>query len=177
MNKFVDEIRAAIRVALWKRQGFKVVATNGCFDILHAGHVDFLEKARQCGHKLVVGLNTDESVKRLKGSDRPINTMADREAVLCGCEYVDLVTPIPETDVCQFLDIVRPDIWVKGGDYTLHTLNQDEVSVANAARIAIKILPFVNGHSTTRIIDKIKFQDDSDLFPPCERSPVVGSCS
>ena len=155
-EKIVDGIRAAATVELWKRRGEKVVATNGCFDILHAGHVTFLEAAKRRGDKLVVGLNTDSSVKQLKGPSRPINSELDRARVMCALEAVDLVVLVPETDMCQFLEIVQPDLWVKAGDYTIHTLNQEEVRVARSNGAAIEILPFLDGHSTTKVIQHIQ---------------------
>lgn len=156
LEKVVDGMRACATVALWKQAGNKVVATNGCFDILHAGHVEFLEEARRRGDKLVVGMNTDWSVEQLKGPTRPINTELARLTVLCGLASVDLVVLVPETDMCQFLEVVRPDLWVKGGDYTIKTLDQGEVEAARNVHAGIEIIPVLHEHSTTRLINRIK---------------------
>ena len=158
LKKFVDGASAAMTVALWKKHGFKVVATNGCYDILHAGHIQFLEAAKRRGDKLVVGLNTDESVRKLKGPSRPLNNLFDRSQVMCALETVDMVVPVPETEMCQFLEVTQPDLWVKGGDYTLETLNQEEVKSARHVGAEIELLPFTDGHSTTNLVERIKAQ-------------------
>lgn len=150
----MDGMRAAATVALWRKEGYRVAATNGCFDILHAGHVGSLECAKRQGDRLIVGINTDESVQKLKGPTRPINALYERVVVLCSLECVDLVVPVPETDMCQFLEITRPDTWIKFG-YTLQTLNQAEVAMANKLHIKIETVPITDDVSTTRIIDNI----------------------
>src|SRR5436190_16710006 len=113
--------RAAIRV-----KGRRLVVTNGCFDILHLGHVTYLEAARQQGDMLLVGINSDASVQELKGAGRPVNFEADRAAVVAALGCVDAVCIFNERSALHFLTASQPDIWVKGGDYTIESVNQDE---------------------------------------------------
>ena len=117
----LPEWRTAMRAS-----GRKLVVTNGCFDILHLGHVTYLESARNFGDALLVGINGDEATRQLKGPGRPVNVEADRAAVLAALASVDGVCIFPEKAATKFLSAARPDIYVKGGDYTLDTLNQDE---------------------------------------------------
>ncbi|MCR5099237.1 MAG: D-glycero-beta-D-manno-heptose 1-phosphate adenylyltransferase, partial [Lachnospiraceae bacterium] len=132
----------------------KVVFTNGCFDILHAGHIDYLKKARALGDRLIVGLNSDASVKRLKGDQRPINTLMDRKLVLEALSFVDEVIPFEEDTPLELIKKVRPDVLVKGGDY-----DPDEIVGAAEVRSwggTVMTLPFVEGKSTTAIIEKLE---------------------
>lgn len=149
------EEEALVRaVAEAQAQGERVVMTNGCFDILHQGHVAYLQQARRLGDRLVVAVNDDDSVRRLKGPDRPINGVESRMAVLAGLASVDWVCPFgadtPEDLICR----VRPDVLVKGGDY-----RPDEIAGAECVRRTggeVRVLPFLPGHSTSRIIGDIK---------------------
>jgi rfaE bifunctional protein nucleotidyltransferase chain/domain len=133
-----------------------IVATNGCFDILHAGHVIYLEKARALGDILVLGLNGDDSVRQLKGEGRPINGEQDRAIVMAALESVDLVVIFPEVRATRFLELARPDIYAKGGDYTLDTLDKSERAVLDAVEAQIVFIPFVNEKSTTATIQRAK---------------------
>jgi rfaE bifunctional protein nucleotidyltransferase chain/domain len=142
--------REAIRTS-----GRKLVVTNGCFDLLHLGHVTYLESARNHGDALLLGLNGDDSVRRLKGGLRPVNPETDRAAVLAALQSVDGVCIFAETTATRFLAISQPDIYVKGGDYTLETVNQDERRAVESAGGRIVILPFVPGKSTTALLEKI----------------------
>lgn len=142
--------RAAVRAA-----GRKLVVTNGCFDLLHLGHVTYLEKARQQGDALLVGVNSDAAVRQLKGRERPVNTESDRAAVLAALASVDGVCIFSEKTATRFLALARPDIYVKGGDYTLETLDQDERRTVEQAGGAIVIIPMVPGKSTTALLEKI----------------------
>jgi rfaE bifunctional protein nucleotidyltransferase chain/domain len=142
--------RAAIRNA-----GKKLVVTNGCFDILHLGHVTYLESARNFGDALLVGVNGDDATRQLKGPGRPVNGEADRAAVLAALASTDGVCIFAEKTAIKFLSAARPDIYVKGGDYTLDTLNQDERRAVESAAGKIIILPFVPGKSTTALLEKI----------------------
>lgn len=119
----------------------RVIATNGCFDVLHAGHVDILRAARRLGDWLTVGLNSDESVRKLKGSGRPLQPQTWRKMVLEELRCVNEVIIVDEDYMCRFLERVKPALWVKGGDYTLETLDQREVATARALGIDIRILP------------------------------------
>jgi rfaE bifunctional protein nucleotidyltransferase chain/domain len=142
--------RAAMRAS-----GKRLVVTNGCFDLLHVGHVTYLETARNHGDALLVGLNGDESVRQLKGPDRPLNPEDERAAVLAALESVAGVCIFAEMTATRFLAAALPDIYVKGGDYTLDTLNQDERQAVEQAGGKIVIIPFVPGKSTTAMLRKI----------------------
>jgi rfaE bifunctional protein nucleotidyltransferase chain/domain len=132
-----------------------LVVTNGCFDLLHAGHVSYLEAARNQGDALLVGLNGDASVRLLKGSGRPINNESDRAAVLAGLESVDGVAIFEEKTATAFLRAAEPDIYVKGGDYTPDTLNAEERAAVESAGGRIVIIPFVPGKSTSALLQTI----------------------
>jgi len=135
--------------------GKKIVATNGCFDILHAGHVSYLELARELGDILVVGVNDDETVRDLKGQGRPINHLEDRVKVLSSIRYVDLVVIFHEKRVSNFIEAIKPDVYVKGGDYSLDALPECERAVLEEHTLDIQILPELTGRSTTNIIQRI----------------------
>jgi rfaE bifunctional protein nucleotidyltransferase chain/domain len=133
----------------------KLVVTNGCFDLLHLGHVTYLETARNLGDALLIGVNGDESVRQLKGLNRPVTNEQDRAAVLAALASVDGACIFTEKTATRFLATVQPDIYVKGGDYTLDTLNQDERRAVEQAGGRIVIIPFVPGKSTTTLLEKI----------------------
>jgi D-beta-D-heptose 7-phosphate kinase / D-beta-D-heptose 1-phosphate adenosyltransferase len=137
-----------------RARGEKLVATNGCFDILHPGHVDYLRRARELGDRLIVLVNSDASVQRLKGPERPINGLGHRMAMLAALECVDWVIPFEEDTPRDLIGRVLPDILVKGGDYTdITSIAGHEHVLANGGRV--EILDFVEGHSTTSIIERI----------------------
>lgn len=142
--------RAALRAA-----GRKLVVTNGCFDLLHAGHVTYLEEARNCGDALLVGLNGDESVRLLKGEDRPLNGQNDRATILAALESVDAVCIFEERLATRFLSLAQPDVYAKGGDYSLETINQEERRTVEQAGGKIVIIPMVPGKSTSALLEKI----------------------
>jgi rfaE bifunctional protein nucleotidyltransferase chain/domain len=142
-----DELRAA---------GKKIVATNGCFDLLHVGHVRYLAAARARGDVLIVGINGDKSVGELKGPNRPLNNENDRAEVLAALESVDLVVIFPEKRATQFLELVAPNVYVKGGDYKADTLNSDERSVLEKLGTKIDIIPFEEGYSTTAMLERLQ---------------------
>jgi rfaE bifunctional protein nucleotidyltransferase chain/domain len=131
--------------------GKRVVATNGCFDILHRGHVTYLRKARELGDILIVGVNSDRSVRELKGPNRPVNTQEDRAVILAALEAVDQVVVFDDLTAEQFLTAVQPHVWVKGGDYTYETLDQAEVAAVEKTGEVV-IIPAVAGYSTTRCL-------------------------
>lgn len=147
------------QLLLWreqvKRSGDTLVATNGCFDLLHAGHVNYLEAARNLGRHLLVGVNSDEAVRQLKGPGRPLNTESDRALVLAALESVSAVYIFPELRATQFLLAARPDIYVKGGDYTLETLDPEERAAVESAGGRIHLIPFLAGRSTTGLIQRM----------------------
>ncbi len=156
---FRDKIIAWDELPAWRRTfragGKKLVVTNGCFDILHLGHVTYLENARNFGDALLIGVNSDAAVKGLKGPSRPVNSEQDRAAVLAALQSVDGVCIFTDTAATQFLAAAQPDIYVKGGDYTLETLNQDERRAVESAGGKIVLVPFVPGKSTTGLLEKI----------------------
>jgi rfaE bifunctional protein nucleotidyltransferase chain/domain len=135
--------------------GKKIVATNGCFDLLHVGHVRYLQAARALGDLLVVGLNGDRSVHELKGAGRPITTQSDRAEILAALECVDLVTIFPEIRAMKFLAAVRPTVYVKGGDYSSETLDDEERAVLKQIGAEIRLIPFETGYSTSGLIEQI----------------------
>ena len=139
------------------RKGHKgriIVFTNGCFDILHVGHVRYLQEAAQLGDILIIGLNSDASVKRLKGSDRPINNELERAEVLCALGFVDYVAIFDEDTPLELIQKVEPDILVKGGDYKPEEVVGKEFVEARGGRLVL--VPFVEGKSTSSIIEKIR---------------------
>lgn len=150
-----DRMLAPWRARL-RQQGKNLVVTNGCFDLLHAGHVHYLEQARNLGDALLIGLNGDESVRLLKGAGRPINTEADRAIVLAGLGCVDAVCVFPEKRADRFLRTAQPDQYVKGGDYTVRSLDPDERRAVEAHGGQIVILSFVPGQSTSATIQRIE---------------------
>lgn len=133
----------------------KLAVTNGCFDLLHAGHVAYLQAARQLGDLLLVGVNSDAAVRTLKGPTRPVNSESDRAFVLAALQCVDAVCIFPEARAARFLERAQPDIYVKGGDYTLETLNPEERRVVEAAGGKIILIPLVPGKSTTALIQRL----------------------
>ena len=137
-----------------REQGKKIVFTNGCFDILHVGHVRYLTAAKKFGDVLIVGLNTDASVKKLKGDSRPVNNEKDRAEVLLGLKAVDYVVFFGEQTAENLISEIKPDIYVKGGDYTLETL--PEAKIVQSYGGQIEFIQLVEGKSTTNIINKIK---------------------
>ena len=144
VENFCDEL---------KRRGNKIVFTNGCFDILHAGHVRYLTAAKTFGDVLIVGLNSDESVRRLKGASRPINSQLDRAEVLLGLKAVDHVIIFGEQTAEALIAEVKPNVYVKGGDYTLDTLPEAKVVQKFGGRV--EFVNLVAGRSTTNIVEKI----------------------
>ena len=138
-----------------RRKGKRLVVTNGCFDLLHLGHVTYLETARNEGDALLVGMNGDKAVAELKGPDRPINQEQDRAGVLAALESVDGVCIFSEKTATRFLEAAKPDVYVKGGDYTVETLNAEERKAVQGAGAKIVIIPFVPDKSTTAVLKKI----------------------
>lgn len=147
-----DELKRAVEQA--KQRGEKIVMTNGCFDILHPGHVSYLENARKLGDRLIVAVNTDESVKRLKGESRPINDLSARMAVLAGLASVDWVVPFAEDTPQRLIGEILPNLLVKGGDYKPEEIAGSQEVWANGGEV--KVLNFENGCSTTNVIKKIQ---------------------
>ena len=150
--KIVDIATLESRLHHWRSVGNRVVFTNGCFDILHRGHVELLAQCRAAGDYVVVGLNSDDSVRRLKGSDRPINDQLSRASILAALSFVDAVIVFEEDTPLELITLIHPDILVKGGDY-----KADEIVGADIVRRSggeVKIVPLVQGFSTTATISK-----------------------
>jgi D-beta-D-heptose 7-phosphate kinase/D-beta-D-heptose 1-phosphate adenosyltransferase len=135
-----------------QKKGRKVVFTNGCFDLLHKGHVTYLEKARQKGDLLVVAINSDASVRKLKGPDRPLNPLPARQAVMAALESVDYVTFFGQETPLALIRLLRPDILVKGGDYRIDQIVGAKEVVSWGGKVLT--ISFVKGHSTTKIISR-----------------------
>jgi rfaE bifunctional protein nucleotidyltransferase chain/domain len=135
--------------------GKKLVATNGCFDVLHVGHVRYLQAARALGDVLIVGINGDASTRELKGNGRPINNENDRAEVVAALAAVDLVTIFPEVRATRLLALARPAVYVKGGDYTVDSLNPAERKVLEQIGAEIRIIPFEKGYSTSSLLARL----------------------
>lgn len=144
------------RVQRWRDEGKKIVATNGCFDLLHVGHVRYLNAARALGDVLIVGINGDASVRALKGEARPINKSEDRAEVVAALESVDLVVIFPGTRATDFLELASPDVYVKGGDYRKETLNPEERDVLSKIGAKIDIVPLEKGYSTSQLLERLE---------------------
>lgn len=144
ISEFVDKLHKA---------GKTVVTTNGCFDILHVGHVRYLQKSKSFADYLIVLLNSDKSVKSIKGDDRPINNEMDRAEILVALNCVDFVVLFDEDSPAKLLDEIKPDVYTKGADYTMETLPERDIMIKNG--IKVEFIDFVQGKSTTNIINKI----------------------
>jgi rfaE bifunctional protein nucleotidyltransferase chain/domain len=154
-HKLVSRGAAARWTKQLQAQGRKVVFTNGCFDLLHPGHVAYLEQARSLGDALIIGVNTDESVRRLgKGDGRPVTPEQDRARVLAALACVDRVVLFPEDTPLELITAVQPDVLVKGGDYRLDEIVGREVVEARGGQVLA--LPFVPGYSTTELLERIQ---------------------
>jgi rfaE bifunctional protein nucleotidyltransferase chain/domain len=156
MNKFTSLKQLQKIVSLTKTEGKKIVWTNGCFDILHAGHIDYLEKAKSFGDILIVGLNSDKSVRKLKGNLRPIYSESDRIRILRAIVFIDYIILFNEPRPVKIIQTLQPDFYIKGKDYTLDTLDQTERKIVESYGGKIILLPLVDGISTSIVIDKIK---------------------
>jgi D-glycero-beta-D-manno-heptose 1-phosphate adenylyltransferase len=155
MSKIVSVKELAAISSEMQAAGRKLVVTNGCFDLLHVGHVRYLQAARKLGDALAVGLNGDESTRALKGKGRPLNKEQDRAEVLAALSSVDYVAIFPEVRATRFLETVRPAVYVKGGDYTAETLDAQERAALEQSGAQIRILPFVEGYSTSSLIERL----------------------
>jgi len=143
------------RAKALRTAGKRIVATNGCFELLHVGHVRYLNAARALGDALIVGINGDQSVRELKGAGRPVNSENDRAEIVAALECVDLVTIFPEMRAIRFLELAAPDIYVKGGDYNQDTLNAEERQVLQKIGAKNDIVPFERGYSTSNLLKRL----------------------
>ncbi len=141
---------------MYAAKGKRLVLTNGCFDLLHTGHVRYLEQARQLGDALVVAINSDQSVRELKGPERPLNAESDRAEVLAALRCVDHVTLFEGKRVTEVIRQLRPAVYAKGGDYTLETLDPLERAALDEVGAEIKLLSLVPGKSTTSLLKRAR---------------------
>ncbi len=153
-HKIVTWEQAAAQLAEWQASDERTVFTNGCFDLLHAGHIAYLNEARLLGQHLIIGVNTDTSIQKLKGDSRPIKQLAERLYMLAALECVCLVTPFAEETPLELITRIQPDILVKGGDYSIETIIGAQEVLSRGGEV--KVLPFLEGFSTTAMIRKIQ---------------------
>jgi rfaE bifunctional protein nucleotidyltransferase chain/domain len=139
-----------------RHEGKAIVFTNGCFDILHVGHVRYLAAAKRLGDILVVGLNSDASARELKGAGRPLNSQEDRAEVMAALEAVDHVIIFTEKRISHLLRQIRPHVYTKGGDYTVDSLDSEEFTALKEINAKIEILPFIPGRSTSKLVQMIQ---------------------
>ena len=156
-NKLLSLEELALKLPLWKQEG-KIVFTNGCFDILHLGHLDYLGKASELGHKLIIGLNTDSSVKRLKGKNRPINNEQARSKMLANLAIVDAVVFFEEDTPYELIQHIIPDVLVKGSDYSIEEIVGHDIVLGNGGSVVP--IDLLEGYSTTSIIEKMQNGED-----------------
>jgi D-glycero-beta-D-manno-heptose 1-phosphate adenylyltransferase len=153
-TKIMDWAQASKQVQAWQSEGQKIVFTNGCFDLLHYGHLHYLAEARGLGDRLVLGLNSAASVSRLKGPQRPINDEMTRTWQMAALSFVDLVVVFAEDTPLLLIEALQPDVLVKGGDYAPQSIVGAEVVLQKGGQVLT--LPFIEGYSTTRIEEKIR---------------------
>ena len=154
LNKIITSAALPERLAQWRAERKKIVFTNGCFDLLHAGHMAYLTDAASLGDVLILGLNSDASVQRLKGPDRPVNDDRTRSSVLAGMFFIDAIVFFDQDTPLELIKMVRPDVLVKGGDYQIEQIVGASETIAHGG--TVQVLTFIPGYSSTAIIDKIK---------------------
>lgn len=153
-SKILRLTEAKQQIEQWQSEGKKIVFTNGCFDIVHLGHIDYLEKARNLGDKLVLGLNTDASVSRLKGESRPVINEYARSRMMATMSFIDAVILFDEPTPKELIETLCPNILVKGDDYSVENIVGADFVIANGGEV--KTISLVKGYSTSAIIQKIK---------------------
>jgi D-beta-D-heptose 7-phosphate kinase / D-beta-D-heptose 1-phosphate adenosyltransferase len=141
-------------MSAYRKEERRIVFTNGCFDLLHRGHINYLNQAKSFGDILIIGLNSDQSVSRLKGPNRPINSLEDRAQILAALSCVDHIIPFDGDTPHDLIRVIKPEVYVKGGDYTLENL--PEAALVNELGGKVEILPYLDDHSTTGIIERIR---------------------
>ena len=142
------------KILKWKKNNDKIVFTNGCFDLLHPGHVAYLYEAASLGNKLIIGLNTDQSVKKLKGEARPVNNEYSRAILLATMFFIDAIILFDEETPLQLINKIKPDVLVKGGDYTIENIVGAKETLELGGKV--EVLSFLEGYSSSAIIEKIK---------------------
>jgi rfaE bifunctional protein nucleotidyltransferase chain/domain len=156
LSKINDLLSLKAAIKQWQSEGKRVVFTNGVFDLLHIGHITYMAKAAELGDKLVIGLNSDSSVKRIKGEDRPVNDQNSRAALLAALFFVDAIVVFEEDTPINVITSLMPDILVKGADYSIENIVGAKEVMANGGEV--KTIDFVEGYSSTSIIKKIREQ-------------------
>lgn len=152
-SKIISINQLESTVKNWRNSGDKIVFTNGCFDLLHLGHIDYLAKASDLGNRLIIGLNTDSSVQRIKGPSRPVKDEKSRTHILAAMQFVDAVILFDEETPINLIYCVKPDVLVKGGDYTIEGIVGHEIVLENGGEV--RTIEFVDGYSSSKLIDKI----------------------
>ena len=153
-SKILSRQQAVEQADRWRADGQSIVFTNGCFDIVHLGHIDYLERARALGQRLILGLNTDASVSCIKGPLRPVVNEYARARLIAALEFVDAVTLFGEPTPLELIEAIRPDVLVKGDDYTIATIVGADFVLARGGRV--ETVTLVPGYSTTKLIERIK---------------------
>lgn len=153
-TKIISREELPPKVAFWRLKDRKIVFTNGCFDLLHLGHIDYLERAKKLGDVLVLGLNDDASVTRLKGKNRPLNSVEVRSRMLAALEFIDAVVVFEEDTPYELIKAVQPDILVKGSDYKVEEIVGHDIVLGRGGEVVP--LDFVEGYSSTELMQKIK---------------------
>ena len=153
-SKILTREQAIQQASQWRAEGQQIVFTNGCFDIVHLGHIDYLEKARSLGNRLILGLNTDTSVSCIKGPLRPVVNEYARARLMAALEFVDAVTLFGEPTPLELIEAVQPDVLVKGDDYTVDTIVGADFVLGRGGRV--ETIALVPGYSTTKLIERIK---------------------
>lgn len=151
-QKILSHSQLQTKLSYWRFHDHKIIFTNGCFDLIHKGHIHTLAKARALGDLLIVGLNSDASVKRLKGESRPVQSENDRALILASMIFVDTVVIFEEDTPFNLIQLIQPDVLVKGGDYQKHEVVGADIVEAKGGEVVL--IPFVEGHSTTQLLQK-----------------------
>ena len=152
-SKITSKLELESQLKNWRSQDQKIVFTNGCFDLLHFGHIDYLAKARDLGDRLIIGLNTDASISRIKGPSRPVKDQMSRAHILAAIQFVDAVIFFDEETPIELISWIKPDVLVKGSDYTIKGIIGHELVLENGGEV--KTISFVEGFSSSKLIDKI----------------------
>ncbi|CAF1411590.1 unnamed protein product [Adineta steineri] len=161
-NKIMNYDQTIKLVKEWRKKGERIVFTNGCFDIVHLGHIDYLEKARQLGDKLIVALNTDKSTSQIKGPQRPVINEYTRARHMAALQFVDIVTLFDELTPIILIEAIQPNILVKGGDYTNETIIGADFVIQHGG--TVQTIPLIKGYSTTALIKSIQNDVDDNIY-------------
>lgn len=153
-SKILDKSSAAVLAKHWKESGLRIVFTNGCFDIIHLGHIDYLSRASDLGDKFIIGLNTDNSIRRIKGNSRPVQDQYARSMILASMLFVDAIVLFDEDTPLNLIEFLLPDVLVKGSDYDIKQIIGADVVIANGG--SVETIDFVDGYSTSSIINKLQ---------------------